>query len=156
MTSTVETSFSLPSLPTERQQYLALARGLVEVEATFLAKTQNDTCKRWFRGDENYFNIILEQDPHSDTIGWLQITLRGRGISWSEHSRSLEFFTTEETYAPTHGFPRSRLLLSSCFDREFLLKTLEEILRYRRDDPIFSGILSILINTTDDVHPHSP
>lgn len=93
----------LPSL----EETLALAKTLQRIDVSLLKKPPSGRSPHWWKGGEPYLDVFLETDAHG--AAWLQVTLRGRCLTWSRDSHELRTGVTNE-FEVDDAHPSSKLV----------------------------------------------
>ena len=102
----------------------------------------------WYQGKEPYFDVTVEM--LDDEITWLQITLRGKVISWRPPNH-LQTGETDEMDVPADVayYAASKTIRDGeQIDWEFA-KTIQAILAQRPEDEILSRVSKLLQREID-------
>ena len=72
------------------------------------ALLKNGDVSVWFKGAEPYLDVFLELSP-TGSIEWLQVTVRGRSLTWGRQ-HTLRMGRTNELHVSA-GVPQSKTLV---------------------------------------------
>jgi hypothetical protein len=116
-----------------------LAKSLHPIDPQLLNPSKNPGAQRlWYQGGEPYFDLFAELTE--EQIIWLEITLRGKCLSWQNQQWQTGITNEMNDYSM---LPTSKLVRSDpVLDQEFLA-LIRQIIQVRSDEPFFQRLLAL-------------
>lgn len=131
----------------------ALGRSLRPIDASLMkpADTSAEKQRFWYQGKEPYFDIQLEM--LAEEITWLQITLRGKALTWRSPNY-LQTGETDELDVPPEVayYAASKIIRDGAAINWQLVDFMEKMLTERGDDPILVKIRQKLAQQLEHHH----
>ncbi len=116
-----------------------LAKSLHPINPQLLNPSKSPGAKRlWYQGGEPYFDLFVELTE--EEIIWLEITLRGKCLSWQNQQWQTGITNEMSDYSM---LPTSKLVRSDpVLDQEFLA-LIRQIIQLRSDELLFQRLLNL-------------
>lgn len=126
----------------------ALGASLRRIDTGMMQPQQAASTKEriWYQGGEPYFNVTIERTKGQ--ITWLQITLRGRVISWRSNNTYVQTGETDELDIPAEVayYSASKTIRDGASVNWPLVTAVQAILAQRPEDILLTEVSNLLKN----------
>ncbi|NJL46106.1 MAG: hypothetical protein HC922_11170 [Leptolyngbyaceae cyanobacterium SM2_3_12] len=131
-----------------------LGQSLRQIDPSWTQGSPTEVENRiWYQGSEYYFDIMAELIPGPpgepdlpSTLVWLQITLRGRVLSWQASSNRIETGETEELDMPPpiSYYAASKAIRPEATIDQAFVQLIQTILQSRPEDALLTEMAKVL------------
>lgn len=128
----------------DQNEITSLGTSLRRIDQKLLKTPANqEILKLWYQGGEPYFDLFVELE--GKRILWLQLTLRGKSLSWNSRRRQWTTGKTNELQLDDSVmYPASKVIEpDESFDDQFL-QLAQKILQTRAGEEVFDDMLTLL------------
>ncbi|MBE7381733.1 MAG: hypothetical protein F6J95_010025 [Leptolyngbya sp. SIO1E4] len=130
----------------DESEIATLGASLRQINPDLMKSGAASSGKRrlWYQGNEPYFDVTIEQT--GDAITWLQITLRGKVVSWRHPQSQLQTGETDELDVPPDVayYAASKTIRDGEGINWSLVASVQAILAQRPEDLVLSAVSDLL------------
>ena len=120
-----------------------LGGSLRRIDAGVLKGPVDGVERIWFQGGEPYFDVHVELDGAGEIV-WIQLSIRGRSITWDAATPKLVTGHTNERAIEDVAHPGSKMIRNDARADEELVRFAVAILSAREDEPLLGRCAALV------------